>query len=448
MASITSLGVGSGLDSEAIVRSLVAAERMVPDARLKAIEDLTSARISAFGKIRAALSGVDDTLFKFVGTGSLVGRTATPGVGAGFTATVAEGSALGSYQVVVEKLASSHKLQSTQVATGVQVGNGTLSIAIGADAAVDVAIAPGAGSLAEIRDAINAAGAGVVASIISGDAGDALTLTSSRSGAAGAISVTATGGDGGLAMFDTTSGSMTTTSVAQDASVLVDGVRKTSSTNVVTGTADGVTLTLTKADPAAFDLTVGSDTSTLKASMLNFVAAYNVALNNLSTQSKSSTDGTASGPLSGDALTRGISTTLRNTVSGNYAAMADLGLKTNVDGTLSLDGTKFDAALAANPNAVKNLLSPDGPLGSQLKADIANYIGADGLVTSKTKGLAKTMDKVESDREKLDVRMTAIEARYRKQFAGLDSVISRLNGLNSYITQQLSMFTNIMKDSK
>lgn len=451
MASITSLGVGSGLDSERIVSGLVAAERMPADMRLNSIEATTSARISAYGQIRASLSGLQDTLFKLLGTGSAMARTVTmsTGAGAGATATATGDAQVGSYQVTVEALATTHKLQSAQVTTGTHVGDGTLSISVGTDAPLDVVIAPGAGSLAQIRDAINAAaaGSGVTASIIQGDAGEVLTLSSGRSGAAGALTVTASGGDGGLGVLDTATGTMTTTAAAQDASVVVDGVRRTSATNVISDMVAGVTLTLTKADPAAFTMDIAADSSNLKASMLSFISAYNVSLNQLATQSKSSGTEGASGPLAGDSVTRGIGSTLRNTISANYEALSALGLKTAVDGTLTLDSAVFDAALVANPDAVKSLMGTEGTLSTALKTSVTNYIGAEGLVTSKTRSLTEKMEKIDQDRDRLDVRMEAIEARYRKQFGALDSLMAGLDSLNGFISQQMNAF-NSMMDNK
>jgi flagellar hook-associated protein 2 len=442
--TITSLGVGSGLDSESIVTQLLAVERAPLQARYDQLKSVISADISAYAKIKSAISGLSDSLSKLLGTGSSLGRTATPAAGAGFTATAGSAAAVGTYQVTVEALATAHKLQSATVASGSQVGYGTLAISVGGGAAVNVDIAQGSGSLQNIRDAINAAGAGVTASVVSGDAGDVLMVTSNKTGVAGKVSISASGGDGGLAALDTSVGTMTVLTSAQDASVVVDGIRKTSGSNTINNMVDGVTLTLTKADAAtAFSLDVAAESSTLKTTLLNFVSAYNVAIREIATQTKSGKD--VSGPLSGDALSRGLASTLRTAISNSYGELAALGIKTAVDGSMTLDGAAFDAALAANPDAVKSLLGTDGTLGTSLRTTVTNYIGADGLVTLKTNALDKRLDRVDDDIDRLDLRMEKVEARLRKQFAALDTLMSSLNGLSTYITQQMASFSSMTK---
>ena len=164
MATITSAGIGSGLNVTELVGQLVAAERAPSDNRLNAIETSTKAQISAFGSIKAALSGIESSLKKLDGTGGLPGRKATVTTDAGFTASAGTSAALGTYSVIVEKLATAHKLQSAAVTAGSHVGNGTLTLQVGSGDAFDVTIDAGKGTLADIRDAINsqAAGKGVL----------------------------------------------------------------------------------------------------------------------------------------------------------------------------------------------------------------------------------------------------------------------------------------------
>lgn len=440
MASITSAGIGSGLNVTELVGQLVAAERAPAENRLNAMETSTKAQISAFGSIKAALSGVESALKKLDGAGGLPGRKATVATDAGFTASAGTSAALGTYSVIVEKLATAHKLQSAAVASGNQVGNGTLTLQVGSGAAFDVTIDAGKGTLADIRDAINAqaAGKGVTATLVNGNAGQVLVLSSDKTGSAGAMTISASGGDGGLSVLATTGGTMTEVAAAQDAQVKVDGITRTSSSNTLTDLVDGITLTLTKAKPGeAFSLEVGSDASTLKASMLGFISAYNTALGALRTQSAAGGEGKTAGPLSGDAAPRAITSALRNAIGNNYAELNALGLKTAVDGSLSLDGSKFDAAIAANPGAVKNLLGEDAGFGKNMRDMLHNYVGDQGLLADRGKSLDTRMKSLTQQRADLDARMERLEASYRRQFTALDAMMAQMQSTSSYIAQQL-----------
>jgi flagellar hook-associated protein 2 len=445
MASITSAGIGSGLNVTELVGQLVAAERAPADNRLNAMETSTKAQISAFGSIKAALSGVESALKKLDGAGGLPGRKATVGADAGFTASAGTSAALGTYSVIVEKLAIAHKLQSAAVTSGDHVGNGTLTLQVGSGDAFDVTIEAGKGTLADIRDAINAqaAGKGVTATLVNGDAGQVLVLSSDKTGSAGAMTISASGGDGGLSVLATTGGTMTEVAPAQDALVKVDGISRTSSSNTLTDLVDGITLSLTKAKPGeAFSLEVGSDASTLKASMLGFISAYNTALGALRTQSAAGGEGKTAGPLSGDAAPRAIAASLRNAIGNNYAELSAIGLKTAVDGSLSLDGAKFDTALAANPGVVKNLLGEDADFGKNMRDMLHNYVGAQGLLTDRGKGLDIRMKSLTQQRAALDARMERLEASYRRQFTALDAMMAQMQSTSSYITQQLGALNN------
>ena len=440
MATITSAGIGSGLNVTELVGQLVAAERAPADNRLNAMETSTKAQISAFGSLKAALSDVESALKKLDGAGGLPGRKATVGADAGFTASAGTSAALGTYSVIVEKLAIAHKLQSAAVTSGDHVGNGTLTLQVGSGDAFDVTIDAGKGTLADIRDAINAqaAGKGVTATLVNGDAGQVLVLSSDKTGSAGAMTISASGGDGGLSVLATTGGTMTEVAAAQDAQVTVDGITRTSSSNTLTDLVDGITLTLTKAKPGeAFSLEVGSDASTLKASMLGFISAYNTALGALRTQSAAGGEGKIAGPLSGDAAPRAITSALRNAIGNNYAELNALGLKTAVDGSLSLDGSKFDAAIAANPGAVKNLLGEDADFGKNMRDMLHNYVGAQGLLADRGKSLDTRMKTVTQQRADLDARMERLEASYRRQFTALDAMMAQMQSTSSYIAQQL-----------
>lgn len=444
MASISSAGIGSGLDVNGLVSQLVAAERAPTDQRFARVESTTKAQISAFGALRAGLGGLESALKKFDGSGSELGRKATVGEGAGFTASAGTSAALGSYRISVESLATAHKLHSAAAASDAQIGHGTLTIDFGGDAPIEVTIAEGAGTLDNIRDAINAeaAGQGVTATIVSGDAGDVLVLSSTKVGTEGALTITASGGDGGLGVLATSGGTMTTAAAATDAKIIIDGITRTASGNKLTDAITDITIDLTEAKPGeTFSLDVANDVSPLKAGLLTLISSYNTALSALRTQSAAGGEGKVAGALSGDAAPRSIMQSLRGMVSSNYADLAALGFKTAVDGSLSMDGAKFDAAIAADPTAVNRLFGDEGALGKPLRLALTSYIGPDGMLEGRTETLDGRLKQLATQRVAFDARISRVEEAYRRQFTALDVIMSKMQSTSSYLTQQLAQFS-------
>lgn len=441
MAAILSPGIGTGLDVNGLVTRLVAAERAPTEQRITADERETRAEISAFGALAGALSGLQAALKAFDGTGSAMARKATVQSGAGFTASASPEAAPGRYSVRVEALASTHKLRSAPVDADTQVGYGTLSIAVGSDPPITVPIAQGAGTLSAIRDAINTAAGdgGVRATLVRGDAGDVLVLTSPRAGGDGALTISASGGDGGLSVLATSGGTMSTVAPAANAEVWVDGVQRTAPGNRLTDLVDGLTIELTAARPGeTFSLDVAADPGSLREKMDRFIASYNAAIVELRKQTANGGNGAPAAALAGDAAPRAISRQLRAVIGNGYDGLSRLGIKTAVDGTLSLDGGKFDGALAADPGAVKALFHETATLGDGLRDALAGAVGSDGLIAARTGSLNQRLTALDAQRTTLDRRMAEVEARYRRQFATLDAMVSQLQSTSSFLSRQLA----------
>ena len=441
MASIT----GSSIDVTTLVSQLVAAERAPMDNRFDKIETTTKAQISAFGQLTSALSSLDSTIKRFDGDGALPGRKATVAGDAGYTASAGTSARLGSYAISVERLATAHRLQSAPLAKDAQLGHGRISIQVGDGNAIDIDIEEGKGTLAQIRDAINAKSAdkGFAATIVHGDDGDVLMLSATRTGIAGKLTVTTSGGDGGLGALASSGGTMTEIVAAVDAKIIIDGVVRTSGSNTITDGLDGVSLTLTKATPGTpFSLDIANDASTLKAALLTLISTYNTTMTQMRSLGQVGTDGKTAGTLVGDSMPRNIMQSLRSMVSGSYGDLAKLGFKTAVDGSLSLDGAKFDAAIAADPSAINKLFGNEAPLGKQMRSLTANYVGTDNAISSRTESLNKKLKDLTRQRDNYEVRIEKLTAQYRTQFTALDALLGQLSSTSSYLSQQLSALSS------
>ena len=118
--------------------------------------------------------------------------------------------------------------------------------------------------------------------------------------------------------------------------------------------------------------------------------------------------------------------------------MSALGLKTAVDGTLTLDGSKLDATLASDPGAVRRAFGDGASYSTALRATLTAYVGDDGLIAGRTKSLNDHLKNIQSQRDDLDRRMAQMDTDYRRQFTALDSMMAQMQSTSSYLTQQLA----------
>jgi flagellar hook-associated protein 2 len=318
--AITSTGIGSGLDIDSLVSKLVAAERSAGQTRIDGKKTKLTEQFSAMGTLMGAMSGFQASLNSLVSGGSFNSRSVSLSDEAAFTAKATSAAAAGSYDVQVQQLAKAAQLGSGAFASGsTTVGTGTLTISV-VDSSFSIEVAEGGKNLVNIRDAINksASNTGVQASLLTDVEGTHLVLTSMKTGAERALTVTASGGDGGLQqlVYDP-DGSGTTNlqlrSPAQDAILFVSGYEIHSGSNTVNNAIEGVTLTL-KAPTAQVNtvsLAVDRDDSAIQAAAKKFVDSYNSLASTIKSLSKYDvTTGTA-GTLLGDAAVRNIETQVR-----------------------------------------------------------------------------------------------------------------------------------------
>lgn len=438
--AISSAGIGSGLDVGSIVAQLVAAERAPAAARINRDERRVDAQISALGSLRSAFDALRDAVAKLSSDDAARARKVTVGEDAGFSATAAAGAATGDYQVEVLALATAHKLSSAAYAdSGAAVGTGTLTIASG-ETSIEVVIGAGNNTLAGIRGAINAAadGAGVGATIVNADDGAHLVLSATGTGAANALVVTASGGDGGLSAL--TNGAMTTLAAAADANVEVDGMLRTSASNRITDLVEGVTLTLAKAAPGTVaTLSVAGDPSVLRGAAKTMVAAYNRARDAIDKATSYNADTNVAAALNGDAMVRGTARDLRDAISSAVTDLDALGISIDEDGRLALDEAAFDKAIAEDATPATRLFGgAAGSLVARLEGTLAGLLDEDGMLDERDAGMKARNERIDEQRLALDRRMAGVEARYRAQFTALDVLVSRMQSTSSFIAQQLA----------
>ncbi|HEY6126159.1 MAG TPA: flagellar filament capping protein FliD, partial [Steroidobacteraceae bacterium] len=314
------------------------------------------------------------------------------------------------------------------------------------DSSFSIEVGEGGNSVANIRDAINksAANKGVQASLLTDVEGTHLVLTSTKPGEDYALTVTASGGNGGLEQLET----MEVRSVAQDAILFVSGYEIHSSSNTVSNAIEGVTLTLKAPteDGSTVLLGVERDDAAIQDAAKKFVDAYNSLAGTIKSLSRYDVSTEAAGALLGDAMLRNIDSQVRKLIStpvagvnGNYNTLASLGITTQTDGKLKLDTVRFNAALSANPGAVSDIFTSSNGVAVKLADFMGSKTSVTGEVTVRSSNITDTLVDLKDQQDSLNARMKIIEQRYFRQFNALDTLLGQMNNtagaLDSWLKQ-------------
>lgn len=451
MGSIIASGVGSGLDIEGLVTQLLAAEGQPQTQRLNLREAELQAKLSAFGQFRSAIATLQSAIEPLTDIDRFRGRTVTVAAENLLTVAADSTAATGSYSVEVIRLAQSQKLASGPFATALtDVGSGELTVSVGGNA-FTVTIDESAATLSDIASAINGAtdNSGVTATLVTANDGVRLVLTGRETGAANVITVTQAGGNGGLAQIAYDPGNaianLTQLTAAQDAQVAVDTFVYDSPDNTITEVVTGLTLDLKAAAPGSPTVvTVGNDSAGSGKLIDDFVKAYNGLVKSLRALTAYNADNGSGGPLLGDPTARNFLNSVRNEVvravngNGAFTMLADLGITTEVDGSLVVDSARLGEALAAGFEDVGRLFTTgETGVATRLDALLARYVDDNGLIEARTEGLQARVEDVAKAREALEFRLQKVEERLRRQFSALDGLVAQLRNTSDFLTRQL-----------
>ncbi len=460
MATISSAGVGSGLDINSLVSQLVAAERANPDRRNVAEDGRLTTEFTALAQLKGALSGFQSALAGLKTASGFDPRTAKSGDESYFTASAGSAAAAGHYDVEVRQLATAARIGSDVFTGGSEstVGTGTLTIAVGSKS-LDIELTEDNNTLAQVRDAINSAkGNSFVRATLIRDSlgtGSYLVLSGTATGEDNNITVSGTGGD---TEFDAFVAGLTAPDLvrdveAHDAVVLVSGYEIHSGTNSVSGAIDGVTLNLKKAEVGKLvSLDVSRDDAAIQTKAQAFVNSYNTLAQQIATLSRYDAATKTAGPLLGDAMLRGLDTQLRRMLSspvpgttGTYTTLASLGITSTLNGTLQLDASKLSAALAADASAVSQVFASESGVAVRMADFVAQKLSSTGEIAARNDGIAAQRKNLQSRADALNARMVVLQERYMKQFTAMDAMLSQLQSTSSYLTQQLAGLQNLNK---
>ena len=390
MATISSLGVGSGLDIRSLVDQLVAAERAPAENRIERQEERLQTQISGLGQVRSALGTFQETVQEFARPGSFVNVEANSSNADALGVTASDAAESGSFDVQVLQRAQAQSVASEAFASRSDpVGTGTLTFRFGAvesdeagavtgftqnqDAATrSIEIDPANNSLTGIRDSVNAADIGIRATLINDGTGERLVFSSTETGAANGFVVDVDADDPGSALnslaFNENATSLQLNRASQDAQLTIDGLAVTRASNSIDDLIEGVTLDLNQASEETIRVDVTRDNSGAGDKVREFVDSYNALQEQVNELTRFDPETRESGPLNGNGVVRGIMSSLRSALTSpvdslegrGVRSLADIGILTSRDGTLSLDEGRLQNALDSDPDAVQALFSPTG----------------------------------------------------------------------------------------
>lgn len=400
---VSSLGAGSGIDTQSLVTNLVAFERKPLDDRLANKQTKLEAQISAYGAMKSALSDFQGILKPLQDAQTFSARSVSFSESTTVTPTKVDPNAItGNYQVEITQLARVQSLSTAKVSdTKAALGTGTLDIRFGswgtgftantARDALKIEIDASNNTLEGIRDAINKTNSGIQASIMK-DGSEYRLLIASPSGETNALEVTATETTPGLSIFNYngSSKSLTQSQAAQDAVLKLNGLEVHRDSNEIKDLIAGLEFTANKASPGEIiNFSVTEDKQTGEKAIRDFVEAYNTFYKfakGVVGVSRDDKNQTVKGDLSSDSIAKSITNRLREVMlgavpglQGSFSALANVGVQTNLDGTLSIDETKFKGAINTNFEAVAGLFSP------KLSSDAALITAEKGSLFASTK---------------------------------------------------------------
>lgn len=482
MTSLATPGIGSGLDVNGMVDKLIAIEQAPVDLITK---DKTAlqAKLSSFGLLQSYTTNIHDAVARLADPTLWQQTTALTTDPASVSATSTSAARSGNYSVQVSQLAQAQSLASGVYASSTaSVGTGTLKIELGSyDASnvftgqtppksVDIVIGVGEDSLDSVRNKINAANAGVTASIVKDASGARLAIQSTATGVSNAIRISATA-DTALPVLPTdppslaslaydpgtpTSSKLTQTVAPKNAQATINGLAVSSTTNTFTDAIEGVSLNVAQVTTNTVQVQVGPSNDAFKKAINDFVKAYNDINTYLTAQTKYDPDTKTAATLQGDGATLSLQRQLRAAItspsgaSTTFQTLTDLGIQVQKGGGLLVNDAKLTAALGNSAEVAKAFSNagsgaygdPAAGIAVRLTSLTNALTNSDGALTTRTAGLQASIKRKDDEVAAMQSRIADTKARLLKQYGALDTKVSQLQSLNTYINQQFFATNN------
>lgn len=457
--SISFTGLASGFNSADYIKAIMNKEK-VPLNKLQTKKEITTAYQNVFKSINTKLTTLKDASIALSDLGSFQLSKATSSDTTKLNAVAESTAVTGDYSVVVNTLAqkqvvASKSFNATDIYSTSSSNAFPSSLNIGG-VSVDISgLDLNGKKMSEVLNAIatkinGTNGIKAQASVIQTSNGqNALVLTAKDYGKANEFT------------FDSSSTwGFVTKQAADDASLVINGIAVTSTTNTVKDAIPGVTLTL--ANTGSSTVKVEQDVDGIASKVDTFVKAYNDIINTIKDNTQKSTtnkDGSLSLTLQGDPMLRSLRSQMGDMVNKivgdtpGFKLLSDIGLEVDkgitsaslMTGNITFDKTKFKEKMQENPARVEKMFSGtagiDG-IATLFKNSAKEWTDSvDGAITSKIKGydseISFLTEQIQSMSDRLDLR----EASLKQKYVNLEVVMSKLNNQKDWITNQVSALT-------
>lgn len=460
MAGSTVSGIGSNIDTQALVTSLINAEKAPKQAQINTQSQKATTSLSSIGKIQAALDAFRGSLESMKTGNAVGGLTGTSSDEKVATMTASAGASSGTFRLVVTDLASASKL-STKVYSGgasavVGGASGTTLKITQSGKDFNVPVAAGA-TLQQVRDSINTlySTAGMSANILTDASGSRLVLTSTTMGVGSDLKLL---GDSDLALGSTV------VEEPKNAKYSIDGIAMESKSNTVTGAVSGVDIKLLskspiptdKTEPTATTIAVSISNTALKSGVKGFVDSYNALMTAITAETKVTINADGSptaAALTGDASMRSLVSSIRNefnamTGSGALKSLAQFGVSSNqTTGLLVLDDKKWDKAMTTNAADVASIFNGDNGLIKRMTKATDGYATAKtGTLATRAASLSETLTNLTKQQTELDARMATRQQTLSAKYNAMDTLVAQLRQQSTSIMTTLNALNKSNED--
>jgi flagellar hook-associated protein 2 len=470
---ITALGAGSGVDVKALAQGLANAEIQPRKDAVQAKIDKTEAKISGYSAMMAVLNNFKAAVETVDSTTDFANLSVQNSNTSALAFSTGAAAGPGSHSINIQSLAQAQRTISDgfeNITSEVNGGDAfTLTLVkgpAGSQTTVNIEILETETNASAMVSKINQSDAGVTAQLvdtgIDGPNRYKVVLTG-QPGLDNQFTVSTTAADSSGINFSTAADQQ-----AADASLVVNGVSITRSSNTINDVIPGVTMTLLATTPtAAASVAVARDTSGVKEKIQGIVQAYNDMVSDFAVLTGPKSDDEEdifSGSLKGDSTPRTVLAQIRATFFGEsdtkgdtIGTFRDLGVSVDKDGVVSLDESVLDEALGSNFEEVVKTLAGrtsetvDGQtvikrgLGVELAARVRDLMAPSGIIVSQSNSAETQVNKHEDKLADLEDRLQSILDRYTKQFAAMESLVGQITSMRENLKGQFEALSNAYK---
>ena len=466
MAGTTVSGIGSNIDTQKIVQSLVDAEKVPKQTQINTASQKATTTLSSIGKIQAALDAFRGALDNMTASSSFTGLTGSSSDEKVATMTASNTASNGSFRLIVDQLAQASKLSTKNFP------NGTSSVVNATDKPTTLTIKqsgkgydvniPAGATLQQVRDSINTqfGTSGLSANIQTDSNGSRLILTSTTMGTGSDLTLS---GNSGL---DTGS---TVVDEPKDALYSIDGVSSVSKTNSIEGALSGVNIKLVSVSTVktgdtsnppvknATLITVSTNNAALKSGVKGFIDTYNALITAMNAETKVTTnlDGSVTpAALTGDSTMRSLQASIRNefnALSGTGAlkSLAQFGVSTNSStGLLTMDDKKWDSAVKSNAADINSMFTGSTGMLARMKSATDSYAKTStGILATRSTSLTDTLKDLSKQQDSLNERMDLLTKSLSDKYNAMDTLVAQLRQQSTSVMTTLNALNNVKTNS-